>query len=188
MHMSQVVGIDPDKKRLQLARKKYPGPNLTYQDGTEVDIPGGDYDIVFSNSVLHWCENKERVFKQIKKSLKKGGKFGFVTPTNFSPAKQFCTPADMVSAECRQGLINTTYIPSTEELQNIIGVTGFQITYMHEHIREWKFEGVSKLIEFLMTHYNEYGRQHYNAEAMKRRYGDGEIVINIPYTTATLVT
>ena len=184
----QVVGIDPDEERLQLARKKYPGPNLTYQEGTAENIPRGVYDFVFSNSVLHYCEDKDKVFKQVKKSLKKGGKFGFVTPNNFDAIEQFCTPADMLSVECRENLINKTHIPRTEELRNIMSVNGFQITYMQEHIREWKFEGVSELIQFLMTHYRDFGRQHYNAEAMKRRYGDGEIVFKMPYTTATLVT
>ena len=76
--LTQVVGMDPDTDRLQLAKEKYSAPNLTYQEGKAEDISGGNYDVVFSNFVLHWCEDKDIVFKQVMRSLKEGGKFGFV--------------------------------------------------------------------------------------------------------------
>ena len=183
----QVVGIDPDIERLQLAMEKYSAPNLTYQEGTAEDITESDFDAVFSNSVLHWCEDKDAVFKQVKRSLKKGGQFGFVTPNNFDIAEQFCTPAYMISEECREYIINKTYLPSTDDLHDMITVNEFQQTYMNEHIRDWRFESVGKLIEFYMTHFNEFGRHHYNVEAMKRHYGDGEIIFKMPYTTVILV-
>ena len=177
--------MDPDTDRLQLAKGKYSAPNLTYQEGKAEDISGGNYDVVFSNFVLHWCEDKDIVFKQVMRSLKEGGKFGFVC-SNFNVAEQFCTPG-MLSVESREHIINATHIPSTEDIHKLIEANGFQVAYLHEHICEWKFDSVSKLIEFFMTHYSEYGRHHYNADAMKKQYGDGEIVFKMPCTTAILV-
>lgn len=159
-----------------------------YQVGRAEDIiTGSDYDVIFSNSVLHWCKDKDTVFHQVARSMKEGGKFGLVTPNNFNIAQQFCTPVDLLSLECQQLIMNKTHVPSTEELHKIISENGFLITYIHEHIREWKFEDVSKLIEFYMTHYNETNSDHYNIEAMKRHYGEGEIVFRMPYTTAILI-
>ena len=72
-----VVGIDPDEERLKVAREKHIASNLKYLSGIAENIPGTDYDLVFSNHVIHWCKDKDLVFKQVHKSLKKGGKFAF---------------------------------------------------------------------------------------------------------------
>ena len=54
----QVVGIDIDVERLEVAREKYSASNIEYLEGNAQDIPkvGGIklYDCVFSNFVLHW--------------------------------------------------------------------------------------------------------------------------------------
>ena len=68
-----VVGIDPDEERLKVAREKHTASNLKYLNGIAENIPGTDYDLVFSNHVIHWCKDKDLVFKQVHKSLKKGG-------------------------------------------------------------------------------------------------------------------
>lgn len=158
-----------------------------YQEGRAEDITGSGYDVVFSNSVLHWCEDKDAVFKQVARSLKEGGKFGIVTPNDFNIADNFCTPVDLFSLKCRQLIMKKTHVPSSSELHHIISKNGFLKTYNQEHIREWKFEDVSKLIKFYMTHFNEINRDHYNIEAMKRHYGEREIVFRMPYTTIILV-
>ena len=142
---------------------------------------------MFSNSVLHWCKDKDAIFKKVMDSLKKGGKFGFVTPNNFDIVEQFCTPADVFSEEYREYFINHHHVPSTEDLRDIISENGFQITHMHEIIREWRFESVHKLIEFFRIHFSKFDGRHYNVEAMKRRYGDGKIIFEIPYITIVLV-
>ena len=54
----QVVVIDPDTERLKVARDKYTASNLQYLEGSSDNIPGGEYDIVFSNYALHWIKDK----------------------------------------------------------------------------------------------------------------------------------
>ena len=78
----KVVAIDPDVERLSLAKKMYTADNLEYYEGKAEDIQGTDYDIVFSNHVIHWCMDKDLVFQQVSKSLKKGGKFAFTVILN----------------------------------------------------------------------------------------------------------
>ena len=175
-------------QRLQLAREKYFADNVVFQEGTAHDIPVSKrFNVVFSNSVLHWCEDKNKVFKQVAKCLDQGGKFGYVTPNNFSVEKQFCTPSDMLSSECRQHMIKRSQIPNSDYLQNLASNNGFVTIYSKEHVREWKFENVYKLIEFHVTHVHEFSFEHYNVEAMKRHYGEGEIVFKMSYTTAVLI-
>ena len=174
-----------------MAREKYSVPNVVFQEGRAEDIPGGDYDVVFSNSVLHWCKDKDTLFEEVAKSLKKGGMFGFVTPADFDAEEQFYTPANMVSRECRKVMVNDVHIVSSEKIRQLCSTNNFTVTYFHKHLREWVFKDVYKLIEFHMTHYKgQFDISHFNVEAMKKHYGEGEIIITIPYITvvATLRT
>ena len=57
----QVVAIDPDTERLKIAREKH----------------DADYDLIFSNFVFHHLKNKEPVFQQAQKMLKRGGLLAF---------------------------------------------------------------------------------------------------------------
>ena len=49
----KLVGIDPDTERLRLAKEMYSASNIEYLERSAEDIPGGRYDLVFSNHVLH---------------------------------------------------------------------------------------------------------------------------------------
>ena len=58
-----MVGVDPDLKRLKMAREKNHDTNLIYLDGKAEDIPGDDseFDVVFSTYILHWCKDIDAV-------------------------------------------------------------------------------------------------------------------------------
>ena len=95
------------------------------------------------------------MFKEVAKSLKKRGKFGYVIVTNFSVEKEFCTPADMLSAECREYMMKSMLPPTKDELHGLSSDNGFVTLYSKEHIREWRFENVRKLIDSHQTHMNK---------------------------------
>ena len=180
----QVLGIDPDFERLQVAKEKYPASNLEYMVGSGEDISGTDYDIVFSNSVLHWCIDKDRVFKQVAKSLKSGGRFGFVVTADFNITTTMYSPKDLFSPECRQYLINQVHLPSINELLHLLINNNFNLKFFNEHLREWRFTDVNKLIEFHMTHLKGvFDETHFNTEAFMKFYGEGDIVVKMPYIT-----
>ncbi len=180
----QVVGIDPDGERLLVAKNKYSLSNITYIERGGENIPEHDYDIVFSNSVLHWCADRDLVFEQVARSLKSGGKFGFVVPANIDVVAAMFTPAHLFSPECRQYLINHTHIPTTNELLNLIINNRFDLKLFKEHLREWRFADVHKYVEFHMTHLRGvFDKSNFNIEAMRQHYGKGEIVVKMPYIT-----
>ena len=164
---------------------KYPSSNLQYLARSGEDIPGEGYDVVFSNSVLHWCKDKDLVFKQVKKCLKEGGTYGFVTPADFDAVEQFFTPTNMFSSECRQFMIDDCHHISSNEYLQLAMANDFSLVYFKKHITDWRFQSVNELIEAHMTHYHseQFDSSHFNAEAMKEHYGDGEIVISMPYIT-----
>ena len=179
-----MTGIDPDVERLSFAKEKYSANNITYQNACAEDIPGGNYDLIFSNSVLHWCKDKDLVFKQVARALKPGGKFGFVTPADFDVEEQFLTPSKMFTPECRKFMLEHVHHASSDTFKSLAAGNGLHVTYFSKHLQEWQFENVSKLIEFHMTHYKGHlSLKQFNLRAMKQHYGEGSISIIIPYIT-----
>ena len=77
----KVHGIDPDHERILQARAMYgDNGNLEFVEGRAENLSKGVYDLVFSNYVLHWIEDKKTVFESVYRSLKAGGRFGIVVP------------------------------------------------------------------------------------------------------------
>jgi ubiquinone/menaquinone biosynthesis C-methylase UbiE len=181
-----VVGIDPNLERLELARKKYPAQNLEYLQGRAESIPGDGYDMVYSNYVLHWCEDKELVFKQVYKCLKPGGKFGFVAVTHYDFIPKLFTP-DMVSPEFEKVARNMMQPPTMDEFKRLISMNDFKLLFLEEKEEACHYGDVHKLIEALMAHtFGEYDKTHFNVDAMKQRYGDGEIAIGEPFCVVVI--
>ena len=62
----QVVAVDSDIDRIQVARESHKGiENLTFIEGSAENFPGiglDTYDIVFANYVLHWISDKKLAF------------------------------------------------------------------------------------------------------------------------------
>ena len=77
----KVVGVDPDKERIQLARQSHSEiKNLSFVEGSASNFPGMGseiYDIIFGNVVLHWIREKEQAFKNMFGSLNEGSKIAF---------------------------------------------------------------------------------------------------------------
>ena len=153
------------------------------------ELPLQHFDAVFSNSVLHWCKNKDVVFKEVSKRLQEGGKFGFVTPADFDTTEQFFTPSNMFSQENWEAMKNSVNIVPSKLIRELLLKNRFTVEFYDTHLREWAFEDIYKLIEFHMTHHNkgQFGLEHFNVDVMKQHYGDGRIVFTMPYVTAIAV-
>ena len=81
----EVVGVDPDKARIKVAKEKYASSNVVFSVGSTDGFPEAQYDFVFSNYVLHWVNDKESAFKKVYDNLKPGGRFGFLASLYFPP-------------------------------------------------------------------------------------------------------
>jgi len=73
-----VTGIDSSEAMILLARKKYPPdtyPNLVFinQDARNLTF-SREFDVVFSNAVLHWVLDHRPILKGIYRSLKPCGR------------------------------------------------------------------------------------------------------------------
>ncbi|HVN67733.1 MAG TPA: methyltransferase domain-containing protein [Candidatus Sulfotelmatobacter sp.] len=73
-----VVGIDSSAEMIDFSRSNFPAtahPNLSFElmDASALTF-NGEFDVVFSSSVLHWVTDHQPVLAGIKRSLKPGGR------------------------------------------------------------------------------------------------------------------
>ena len=76
-----VMGIDSSPEMIGFARDAFPHeayPNLSWEvmDARELDFED-EFDVVFSNAVLHWIFDQPLVLRGVKGSLKPGGRVLF---------------------------------------------------------------------------------------------------------------
>ena len=74
----QVVGIDNSEAMMDLANREYPHNhfvNLAFQQMDARELQFDDqFDVVFSNAVLHWIDDHRPVLNGMFRSLKPGGR------------------------------------------------------------------------------------------------------------------
>ena len=71
---AEVFGIDRSVEMIAEARKKFPALRFEVMDARELAF-AGEFDAVFSNAVLHWIRQPERVVAGVEKALRPGGRF-----------------------------------------------------------------------------------------------------------------
>lgn len=172
----RVVAIDPDVERLTIARKHHAAINLEYLEGSSDDIPGSDYDLVFSNYVLHWIENKELLFKHVAQILKKGGKFGFIATCASQLMDQLSE--DVHSKEFIDGAKNCIYYTSADEFKWLAESNGFVVKKFERIDKDLVYQDVEHLKKVYLTHLKNFTTSDINSEAMVRKFGCGNVHMN----------
>ena len=71
---AKVVGIDNASTMIEQARKNYPNLMFEVTDATNLHFKE-QFDAIFSNAVLHWIKEPEKVIASIWRALKPGGRF-----------------------------------------------------------------------------------------------------------------
>ena len=100
----KVVAVDPDGERLKIARERYSACNIEYIQADDQTFPPGQYDLIFSNIVIHWIGDKEAVLKQAYKNLRPGGCFAFTAANGYLPIPDIGTALfnQLVGPECER--------------------------------------------------------------------------------------
>lgn len=70
---AEVTGIDSSETMIDSARSKYPGINFQRMDARNFRLETL-FDAIFSNAVLHWVPEKEKVIARMYEHLKPGGR------------------------------------------------------------------------------------------------------------------
>ena len=177
-----VVAIDPNKSRLELAKIQYSRPNLLFIEANAITFPEDQYDLVFSNYVLHWIENKAAVLKKVLQNLKPGGQFAFIVPEH-QPTIIEQMDHIMVGPEMMQGF----HWMSAPEYNHLATTIGFKVTSSETEVKPLNFATVEGLLKW----YRATTEGRFNPDKLdptvlkvfKQSFGDWPIDIDLHQVT-----
>lgn len=123
---AKVVGIDESAEMIEAAKQKYPDIEFIVKDILELDFKE-EFDVVFSNAVLHWVKDAETATKKIHQALKTQGKFiaEFGGKGNVKTLESTLIN-EIQSAKLTPGQ-DSWFFPSIEEYSKILESNGFKI-------------------------------------------------------------
>ncbi len=125
---AEVVGIDNAPTMIEQARKNYPNLKFEVTDGTNLHFIE-QFDAIFSNAVLHWIKEPEKVIANIWRALKPGGRFvaefggkgnvKVITTAIYNAMKFAGYSVDL----------NPWYFPSISEYSSLLEQQGLQLVF-----------------------------------------------------------
>lgn len=146
--LGHVTGVDPDRERIKVAREKNAKDNITFLEADGETFPEDQYDLVFSNYVIHWIENKEPVFQKVHKNLRKGGRFAFNMGVRKIP---FVVAAikQLFQRDRQKELGKSIHYVPMERIKEIISKCGFTIAHYEEKTIPRVFPSVDSALQYL---------------------------------------
>jgi SAM-dependent methyltransferase len=124
----EVIGIDSSPELIQAALGL--ALNVSVQNAYEIDFRE-EFDAVFSNAVLHWLKDADRVIRNVFQALRPGGRF--VAECGGDKCCQTIQTALVTELE-RRGYdgwaANPWYFPTTEDYGGRLVKAGFAVAYI----------------------------------------------------------
>ncbi len=147
---SSVVGIDSSREMLQMARLRERAGlrfKLCSIDGIE-----GQWDLIFSNSALHWIDNHHDLVTRLFFMLRKGGQIVVQVPSNHHhPTRTILS----VIAECEpfrktlKGRIRTSPVLSINEYAELLFKNGGTNIVAYEKVYPHVLNDVDAVIDWM---------------------------------------
>jgi ubiquinone/menaquinone biosynthesis C-methylase UbiE len=125
----QVVGVDPSKAMIDLARKENHHSRIKFIKTSNEAIPvkNQDFDLVFANFVIHYITDTSRQFKELGRVLKPGGYFLAVFNCLTNNPKLVNKKVPMILGKGEQASHITIYSKSFGEIRSNLENNGFKI-------------------------------------------------------------
>lgn len=127
---AQVLGIDSAESMIIQACSHYPHLKFELADATNLQFTE-DFDAVFSNAVLHWVKQPQKVIAGVYRALKPGGRFVAEFGGKGNVQKIIAaiyTVMDAAGYPLEESA-NPWYFPSIGEYGTLLEKQGFELTF-----------------------------------------------------------
>jgi len=110
----------------------------------------GGYDLVFSNSALHWIPDHASLFPRLRAALATGGQLAVQMPAMYDHPSHQCAAA--VAEEFRAqlgGYVHREYVLDPAAYEELLGRLGCQRAEVRVHVYEHKLESRNDVVEWV---------------------------------------
>ena len=152
---AEVLGVDSAETMILQARQNYPNLQFAVMDAINLEFTK-EFDAVFSNAVLHWIKQPEKVIAGVWKSLKPGGRFvaEFGGKGNINSIQNALERAICQENSAFENLLNPNYFPSIAEYGSLLEKQGFELTFATLFDRLTPLNGESGMVNWLQMFRN----------------------------------
>ena len=169
----KVIGVDPDGERLALARKTYSTSNLEYVQGSADEVPGEDYDIIFTNHAMHYSPDKNATLKTLASKIKKGGKLVYIVDIEDEVTRFVDSKPGLYGKKFRDAWAAKYHYTPKEDYIRFTTGNRFVIEHSEIIVCRYNYKDVEELVEYNKAQTHVYDDTEFNREAMRKVYGDG---------------
>jgi SAM-dependent methyltransferase len=147
---AEVVGIDASAAMVDEARRQFAGrPRLrfeiadarTFADAAELAGEIGRFDAVFSNAVLHWVRPAEDAVRNVRRALRRGGRFVAEFGGRGNCARVIAALRSALSEFAGADRLPPWYYPSVAEYSALLEREGLETVTALLFERPTKLEG-----------------------------------------------
>jgi len=125
---AEVLGIDSAASMISQARENYRSLNFEVADATNLQFTE-QFDAVFSNAVLHWIKEPEKVIAGIWRALKPGGRFVAEFGGKGNVKSIITAVYNAIGATGYPVDVNPWYFPSISEYGTLLEQQGLELTF-----------------------------------------------------------
>jgi trans-aconitate 2-methyltransferase len=148
----RVIGIDNSLEMIQTAQKKYPELSFFQADAKDYQL-NEKFDAIFSNAVLHWVPQAEKMIINANQHLKIGGRFVVEfggKGCNYSIISTLIEQLDKFDTTY-PNIDNVLFYPSVSQYSDLLEKSGFEVNLamLFDRPTELKggFNGLNDFIE-----------------------------------------
>ncbi len=154
-----VIGIDSSSEMIAFARKSFPPasyPNLSWEvmDAAELAFDA-EFDVAFSNAVLHWVPDQAAVLRGVEKGLRGGGRLLFQMGGRGNAAEVVRVLASLIAREDWGRFFSDFYLPYTfcgpEEYERWLREAGLQPVRVELVLKDMVHDGPRGLAAWIRT-------------------------------------
>ena len=138
----KIIGVDPNREKINIAQRKYTANGALFLHGSSENFPSGPYDVIFSNYVLQWIEDKETTFEKVYSNLKVGGEFAFVV---HGPRSNHAFVLEPITQK--------VYSCSTDVYNGIAFRIGFEVGFQSVESMKYSFSNADAFIDWICATY-----------------------------------